>query len=224
LDLTPPTTFRRPSSPATSHAPTSIRFRSALDVPVQISGLEQPNPICGLAKASKKKKKMFVFLLTRDRPTAALPLPLASRRPSSFPTNIAATTSDLLLTNALETAKLIQSIQLLLRKLLNLNHPPSPPPQVKKHPEMPSATHTPGCSQRYLNLDCQIWYIPDPRLSLSSIFAIPHTHLPNMRVATSAGGLNAMVYLAASWDMAAPHCDFSFVVLDPSIYLPNLAG
>jgi hypothetical protein len=44
---------------------------------------------------------------------------------------------------------------------------------------MPSAKHTPDCSQRYLSLGHQIWYIPDPHLSSSFISAIPHTHLPN---------------------------------------------
>jgi hypothetical protein len=73
-------------------------------------------------------------------------------------------------------------------KLLSSNHPPPPPPpQVIKHPKMPSAKYTPDCSQCYLSLGRQIWYIPNPHLSSSSfISAISHTYLPNMLDTTTA--------------------------------------
>jgi hypothetical protein len=198
----------------TSHAPTSVRFRSAFDIPVQISGLEASNnpiPSVGSQRRRKKEKQMFVFVLTLDRPTIALPLPLAHRRPSSFPMNIAATTSGLLLTNALETAKLI--IRRRRHRHRRLKSTPRCHLQHTRRASRSAPSTWAVKSGIYRSPFEFIFYFCNPSHT-SSQYARRHLcRRPQRRW-----------YLAASWDMAAPHCDFSFVVLDPSTYLPNLAG
>jgi hypothetical protein len=102
-------------------------------------GMDRPNPLGGLTNAlnicpikkrnrcfCKKKKPLFVFLLSRDR-LASFPrifnLKIALRLPPAPGPSV------LLLANAHKTARLIVAINDL--KLLGSNHPP-PSPQKKK--------------------------------------------------------------------------------------------
>jgi hypothetical protein len=46
--------------------------------------------------------------------------------------------------------------------------------KLKKHTHLQSPAHKARCSQLHLNLEPQLWYIPDPQYSSSLLFAIQH--------------------------------------------------